>query len=61
TFPREKLQYSQHKSWSNLAIFPSKFTLLEFKNIMSGLLLLLQISYSLNSFTDIVSILYSTS
>ncbi|EGN97196.1 hypothetical protein SERLA73DRAFT_183853, partial [Serpula lacrymans var. lacrymans S7.3] len=55
------LQYSQHEIWSNLAIFPSKFTLLEFKSIVSGLSLLLQISYSLNSFTIIFFILYSTS
>ncbi|EGN95813.1 hypothetical protein SERLA73DRAFT_142759, partial [Serpula lacrymans var. lacrymans S7.3] len=60
TFSRKILQYSQHEIWSNLAIFPSKFTLLEFKSIVS-LSLLLQISYSLNSFTIIFSILYSTS
>ncbi|EGN91618.1 hypothetical protein SERLA73DRAFT_148369, partial [Serpula lacrymans var. lacrymans S7.3] len=61
TFSRKILQYSQDEIWSNLAIFPSKFTLLKFKSIVSGLSLLLQISYSLSSFTNIFSILYSTS
>ncbi|EGN98173.1 hypothetical protein SERLA73DRAFT_183077, partial [Serpula lacrymans var. lacrymans S7.3] len=34
---------------------------MEFKNVVSGLSLWLQISYSLNFFTVIFSILYSTS
>ncbi|EGO01135.1 hypothetical protein SERLA73DRAFT_151669 [Serpula lacrymans var. lacrymans S7.3] len=30
------LQYSQNEIWSNLAIFPSKFTLLGFKSVVSA-------------------------
>ncbi|EGO22664.1 hypothetical protein SERLADRAFT_417033 [Serpula lacrymans var. lacrymans S7.9] len=35
-----KPQYFQHEIWSNLGIFPSKFTLLEIKSLVSGLSLL---------------------